>query len=242
MKNTIILLFFILVQGSLFGQSNREMNLIQCFLDYQNSNEYEDSIQYKENGSKLVDALKNVLENDTIFNFQKFKSLADSLEVRFTLQQSEQGDFQIFTMGHQWFYWNFVLHNRKVVLESHKWGEFFTEIHNLTKHEFLLIAEKDELVYGCNFGYVYRGKGEYFKKKKAFGGKDVLTTCNFTHIENIDSHETLPLRTISFDYAQKIISYGDCFHSMTGKTTIGTAKYIRGKFKIKDCDERDDFE
>jgi hypothetical protein len=117
----------------------------------------------------------------------------------------------------------------------------------LSKNEFLLIEQKDDLVFSCNHAYVFLKDGDIFKKKKkAFGNKNQLTVCNFTEIDNSTSekpdHFSLPARKISFDNKNKTISYGSCANSMTGNTTIGKAKYINGNFKIKDCDERKDFD
>lgn len=246
MKNLTILLFFIIFQINAFGQNNREANLVNAIIEYKNVNEFEDSLKFNQNLSQLNFAIEDVLENENLLNLKKFKKITDSLNINYTIKKSENNNLLLFTMSDDMFHWNYIVDDNAVVLKNHKWHEYFTEIHNLSQNEFLLIVQKDDLVFSCNYAYVFQKSGTSFQKKKAFENRTLLTLCNFTEIQNSPpenpEHFSLPARKISFDYKNKVISYGSCINSMTGKTTIGKAKYINGNFKIKDCDERKDSE
>jgi glutaredoxin-related protein len=245
MKSFTILLFFIIFQINAFGQNSSENSLINAFIQYKNADKYKDSIGFNHNLLKLNVAIENVLKSDSILNFQRFIKVTDSLNVNYTVKKSEDRDLLLFTMSDNMFHWNYIVYNNTVILKNHKSHEYFTEVHNLSKNEFLLIEQKDDLVFSCNYAYVFLKNGAVFKKKKAFGNKNQLTVCNFTEIDNSTpekpDHFSLPVKKISFDNKNKIISYGSCTNSMTGNTTIGKAKYINGNFKIIDCDERKDF-
>lgn len=246
MKNLIILLFLIFFKNNTFGQTDQEFNLVKAFIDYKNSNELKDNLRFNQTLLRLNVVIEKVLKNENILDFQKFKKITDSLNVNYSIKKSENNSFVLFTMSDNMFHWNYIVYNNYIVLKNHKWHEYFTEIHNLNKNEFLLIEQRDDLVFSCNFAYIFQKTGTSFKKKKAFGNRTQLTLCNFTEIQNSPpeepDHFSLTARKISFDYKNRVISYGSCTNSITGKTKIGKAKYINGNFTIKDCDERKDFE
>jgi hypothetical protein len=246
LRNTIILFSILIIQVKAVGQINQEDKLIKAFIQYKMTDEYTDSLRFKQNLLKLNVAIENAIENKNILNYKFFKKTADSFNVNYEIRKSENNNLLFFTMSDNFFHWNYIVDHKKVILKDHKLHEYYTEIHNLNKNEFLLIEQRDDLVFACNYAYVFQKKGNSFKKKKAFGNKIKLTVCNFTQIENSTpeklDHFSLPTRKISFDYKNKIIFYGSCTNSITGKNSIGKVKYINGNFKIKDCDERKDFD
>lgn len=182
-----------------------------------------------------------MLLNDNILTFKTFKKVADSLNVGYTTKKSENNDFIVFTMSDNMFHWNFILHNNVIIIRNHKWHQYFTEIHNLSTNEFLLIEQQDDLTFSCNYAFVYQKRKNAYTLKKAFGNKEKLTVCNFTNIENNKTHLSLPVKKILFAYKSKTIMYGTCINAENGEKTLGEASYKKGKFKIKDCDERSGF-
>lgn len=224
-----------------FGQNNREINLINAFVEYKNVNEFEDSLKFNQNLLQLNIAIENALKDENILNFEKFKKITDSLNVNYTIKKSENNDFLLFTMSDNMFHWNYIVQNNVIVLKNHKWHEYFTEIHNLNENEFLLIKQKDDLVFSCNYASVFKKSNNSYKMKKVFRNKSKLTVCNFTNIEDGNGHFSRPVKKISFDYKNKTISYGSCRNAENEKRTLSKANYKNGKFKIEDCDERSGF-
>lgn len=242
MRNALIFVFILIFQIKAFGQTDQENKLINALLEYKTASEYKDSLKFKENTIKLNTAIENSLKNESILAYEKFKQITDSLNVKFVVQKSENNKLLLFTMSDNFFHWNYIVSNAKIILKDNKWNEYYTEIHNLDMNEFLLIEQRDDLVFSCNYASVFEEKGKSFKHKKVFGNKTKLTLCGFTKTQNLNEHFSLLTKKISFDYKNKIISYGSCVDAITGKETIGKAKYSNGKFKIKDCDERNNYE
>ncbi|WP_289663821.1 hypothetical protein [Flavobacterium panacagri] len=189
------------------------------------------------------------------FSAKELQQKCDTSAFCLKIQKSEDKNFILYTYTSQFYHFNYItkaikennkIKSYKIVLKDNKWHEYFTQIHTLNNNEFLLIEQRDDLVFSCNYAYVYQLSGIKYKKKKAFENRFDLTICNFTEIEDLPNtnpgHLSLPVREIAFDYKNKIISYGRCFDPDTGKTTTGKAKYKNGKFAIKDCDERKFFE
>ena len=167
------------------------------------------------------------------------------------IQKSEDKNFILYTYSSQLYHFNYItraikknnkIKGYKIILKNNKEHEYFTRIHTLNPNEFLLIEQRDDLVFSCNYAYVYQLNNGQYIKKKAFENRLKLTVCNFTEIENPPNsspeHQSLPAREITFDYKNKVISYGKCIDPATGKTTTGKAVYKNGKFAIKDCDDR----
>ncbi|AWK03531.1 hypothetical protein HYN56_04555 [Flavobacterium crocinum] len=171
------------------------------------------------------------------------------------IQKSEDKNFILYTYASPFYHFNYItktikgnnkIKGYKIILKNNKWHEYFTQIHTLNNNEFLLIEQRDDLVFSCNYAYVYQSNGGQYKQKKAFENRLKLTVCNFTEIENPPNsdpeHQSLPVRTITFDYKNKTLFYGKCHDTNTGKTTTGKATYKNGKFAIKNCNDRKDVE
>lgn len=255
MKKTLLIILFALSFSQLFAQKTVETELVNLLDKYTtNLTSKEDSLFWKGFEIKFEQLIKD--KNITNFDFKQLKAKCDTSYCRITVSKSEDGNFMLFRFAPQFYNLNYItkaikfngqIKSYQIVLKDNKWHEYFTEIHNLNDNEFLLIEQRDDLVFSCNYASVFEKKGNTFTKKKAFENKIQLTVCNFTEIEepvmpndqtNSRGHYSLPARKITFDYKNKTISYGSCTNPMTGKTVIGKAKYISGNFKIKDCDER----
>ncbi|WP_296142950.1 hypothetical protein [uncultured Flavobacterium sp.] len=256
-----IYLIFILFWSNTYSQNQEEKDFFNALYKYENTDglldieNVEERIEFEKT---LTDSLERKFEklivNDRITNYtiEKLHQRKDTIYSHLTRYESEKKEFILYSFPIHLYHLNYVLQKTnnknkyKILLKDNKSNTFFTEIHTLNDKEFLLIEQMNEMVYSCNYAYVFQKIKNIYKKKKAFKNKTQLTICNFTEIDNSTSekpdHYSLSARKISFDYKNKIISYGSCRNSSTGKTTIGKTSYKGGKFNISDCDERKDFD
>ena len=242
MKKKLFILSILFLPLFLFGQEALESNLINGLLAYdqaaKNSGTEEDNPDLR----NFTHVLQETMLKTDLENLDKFKQTIDTLNFVLEKYKSEKGDFILYHLSSPTMYhWNYIINDHQIVLEDNRYHQYFTEIHNLNQQEFLLISQMDELVFSCNYATVFRKKKNIYVKKTAFGKKAVLTVCNFTHVEDGKGHYSLPLKRITFDYANKTISYGLCTDLETGEKKVGKSAYLNGKFNIKDCDERQGF-
>lgn len=248
-----------LIWCNAYSQNQEETAFFNALYKYENADglldieNVEERVKFEKT---LTDSLERKFEklivNDRITNYtiEKLKQREDTVYSHLTRYESENKKFIMYSFPINLYHLNYVLQKTKnkykIILKDNKSNNFFTEIHTLNDKEFLLIEQMDELVFSCNYAYVFHKMGNIYKKKKAFGNRNQLTLCNFTEIDNSTpekpDHYSVTARKITFDYKNKIISYGSCTNSNTGKTTIGKASYKNGKFNINDCDERKDFD
>lgn len=247
----IILIFF---TNQISAQNTLDDELKNALLNYkiaENSWAINDSLPLLHFNEKLETALQ---QNEDLSSFTKFSKTLDSLEMVMNRINSEDKSLVVYHLLNGIDHWNYVLKNRQIIVNENKSHEYFTEIHVLNDKEFLLIEQRDDLVFSCNYAYVFKANENGYFRKKAFGKREKLSICNFTNLEEsipipppsengtlpvmTGTHYFEPVRKISFNATDKTIDYGICYNYFTQKTHLGKAKYKNGKFKVKDCDER----
>jgi hypothetical protein len=155
MKNIVLIFFALVFQIKVFGQLNQEYKLIKALTEYKEIDMYEDSLRFQQRFKKLNIEIENAITHENILSYKKFEHIADSLNVSFSLKKSENNNLIIFTMADNFFHWNYIIENRKIIFREHKWHEYFTEIHNLNKNDFLLINRIDDMSFSCYEAYIY---------------------------------------------------------------------------------------
>lgn len=253
MKNWLFVLL-ILFTHQISAQKTQDDELKDALLNFkiiQNSFDMDDNIAYEKFIEKLEYALS---ESKDLSEFTKFNDALDSLDMVMNRFSSEDKSLLVYHLSDGFDHWNYILKNREIILKENKSHEYFTEIHLLNDKEFLLIEQRDDLVFSCSYAYVFEENSNGYLRKKAFEKREKLSICNFTNLEesiaitSASDNETLPIsesyhysvpaRKITFNAATQMLDYGICYNYFTQKTHTGKAKYKNGKFKIKDCDER----
>jgi hypothetical protein len=243
MKNIVLIFFALVFQIKVFGQLNQEYKLIKALTEYKEIDMYEDSLRFQQRFKKLNNEIENAITHENILSYKKFEHIADSLNVSFSLKKSENNNLIIFTMADNFFHWNYIIENRKIIFREHKWHEYFTEIHNLNKNDFLLINRIDDMSFSCYEAYIYTKSLNPMRKK-------VLTVCSWTNVDgsypekdstgqyhlkgSIEHYKPEPIK---FDNLTKTISYGFTRIS-DGKSIKRSAKYRNRTFIIKSYDAR----
>lgn len=243
----IFLLILILGCQIVFAQIELELNLINSINDYRNNKN--ESLE-KKLWSNVNQKLKILITDKKSENYDYKKLIVhcDTIMYSFIKFETENKKFIAYSLQRTNFYsgLNYVCTKtnkgfriiHKDLISTH---QFFSGIESLNNYDFLLLETQYDLAYGCNYGTVFKYKNQKLKIKDAFSYRKKLRVCNFTSTSEVQLYDkdgiiidtnkpkTNPLIKIEFNRKNKILFYID--------QTKG-AKYINGKFKINDYDER----
>lgn len=255
------ILFFI---SSLFfhkaiAQQNFENNLINSLISYYKY--IDDSPLEKDSTTQknFTINLEKALTDADITKFQQFNKVADSLRFEIYQYASEKGDLKIFYLRYNYAsVWNYVLKGNKIIIKENNDDAMysFTEVHNLTANDFLVLKQRDDMSYSCNYATVYTATKTMAKKKKAFKNNSTqICLCSWTNVDEsrivVDKADSAKNRVHTeggmayyepnkfiYDYKTKTLSYS--YNSpKNGKLITRKAKYTNGKFNIDSYDVRD---
>lgn len=218
-----------------FSQKKKESELISSLLDYENAKKnYSDNDKDKKKALKLFTSnLEKAIASGTIENDTYFKQNIDTLNYELTSYYSENKSIKLYHLSDtSMYHWSYLVKNNKIILKENKYHQYFTEVHNLSPTEFLIIKQMDEFVFSCNYASVYQLTTGNYKLKTAFNKRNKLSICNFTHIETQTDHEEIPTRRLQFDASKKKIFFDD------SNNKKNSAVYKNGNFNIADYDER----
>ncbi len=243
----IFLLMLILGCQIVFAQIELEQNLINSINDYRNNTE--ESLE-KKLWTNVNQKLKILITDKKSENYDYKKLIAhcDTIMFSFIKFETENKKFIAYSMKRP----NFNSGLNYVCTKTNKGFkiihkdlistyQFFSGIESLSNTEFLLFETQYDLAYGCNYGTVFEYKNQKLKIKDAFSNRKKLTVCNFTstiEVQLYNKDEIIIdtnkpkfnlLIKIEFDRKNKILYYLNATKS---------AKYLKGKFKINDYDER----
>ncbi|WP_300673331.1 hypothetical protein [Soonwooa sp.] len=235
MKKLWILFFLYIIPISVFGQKNLESSLISSLLNYEkNKQNLDNSEQELTKARKLFTSdFEKAITSGAIENYNNFKQNVDTLNYEFATYISENKDIKLYRLSDSSMYnWSYLVKNNKIILKENEYHQYFTEVHNLSPAEFLIIKQMDEFVFSCNYASVYQLTSGKYILKSAFNKKKKLSICNFTHVETPTDHEEIPTRKIQFDASKKKIFFDDPNNKKT------SAVYKNGNFNIADYDER----
>lgn len=235
MKKLWILFFSCVIPILIFGQKDLESNLISSLLNYeQNIKNYNGKDEEEKKAFQhFTSILEKAITTGDIEKYNNFKQNIDTLNYKITTYLSENKDIKLYSISNKsMFHWNYLVKNNRIILKENDYHQYFTEVHNLSPTEFLIIKQMDELVFSCNYASVYQLKSGKYILKSAFNKRKKLSICNFTHIETPSNHEEIPTRKLQFDASKKKIFFDDPNNKKT------SAVYKNGNFNIDDYDER----
>ncbi len=247
MKNKIILFVFMLVYQTNFGQIDLEQNLINSIANYKNNKQenLEDDYWKKVNNSFRILIEDKNIQN---FEFQNLKKHCDTIMFSFDKFETSDNKIIAYCLKRPSFLsgLNYICvktkTNFKIIYEDlNSVHQFFSGIESLDNNKFLLFETQYDLAFGCNYATVFEYKNKKIKIINAFSNRKKLTVCNFTStigpsvfdkdgkVIGVDEFKSQPIIKIEFDKKSKILYF---------LNNTKSAKYIDGKFKINDYDER----
>jgi hypothetical protein len=242
MSRHLLLLVMLSLPLLLVAEPDLETRLISSLLQYQQGQANGPASDDERNLEKFTLLLEEAISKTELEHFHKFNATIDTLHFTWSKYESEQHDFVLYRLSSPMMYhWNYIIKDHKIILKNNDYHQYFTEVHNLNKREFLLISQMDELVFSCNYAHVYQYRCHAYVKKMAFGDRETLTVCNYTQIETGTDHYSIPVKKIAFDADTKTIYYAAFTSSTTDDKVIAKSKYTNGKFDIPDGDEMEAF-
>lgn len=235
MKKLWILCFSCLIPMSIFGQKDLEPSLISSLLNYEQSlRNYSDNDKEEKKALQIFTSdFEKAITTGEIEKYDNFKQNIDTLNYKLTSYISENKDIKLYNLSNtSMYHWNYLVKNNRIILKENDYHQYFTEVHNLSPTEFLIIKQMDELVFSCNYASVYQLKSGRYILKSAFNKKKKLSICNFAQIETPTDHKDIPTKRLQFDASKKKIFFDDPNNKKT------SAVYKNGNFNIEDYDER----
>jgi hypothetical protein len=247
MKLLKLVLFILLLQATpeSYGQTDRELKLVQSFLDLNTEISNQDSVTKNTRCDEFEERLIQALEQDDITSFRGFGKVLDSLNADFSLKKSEE--YELFTLSSNFEHWNYVLKNKHVINRQERTFDYFYELHALDPYRYLLIKRLDELSFSCYKAYLYEDHLGLIDANNHF-----LSVCSWTNVDasllknkstlesdqsNKDQLKSYPPIPLKFDAKNREISYTFCRQS-DGRKITRKARYLHGGFVIKSYDAR----
>lgn len=240
-KYLILISIFIFLKINAQNTENQMINLLK---EISNSNSLsEENAQLQE---KFILKFQEIIEENQPFDWEKLKDYYVSV----IFSETASKKYRIYSMTCQKSYpkyYNFILqksdNNKFKVIKKVEGFRYFKEIHDLGKNDFLIIQQLNDMSFACYEAWVFHYENEIFTLKNAFTNKDKkLAVCSFTNVDMGEEYLTYydPIK-INFDSSRKEICYFvEVWNAKKNKkeTRIVKAKYKRGKFRIKNYDER----